>query len=198
MNLLVKEFNERSKAKTKPDGVDFYIKEYQRSSILKLSQGDIFSALFQKLDELFCFFEKTNVLVTEQIYLLLLVDSKEGQRFHRGLYHYRPDILSFELVTKQVPTNYHTFFSEKTDEISGIFFITSILSALPTLSEERFYKNALILSGVFAGAILTSLDADKKNKVVHFSDFNDSEVESFLDIDGISETVNSVIPFKLR
>ncbi|MBT0553057.1 SagB family peptide dehydrogenase [Riemerella anatipestifer] len=132
-------------------------------------------------------------LFSSEVYLLLL-----NSHMPKGLYHYRPDINSVELIKEGDFSDFVIKscgidpYIESIDTISGVIFTTTLIERLYTKYSERSYRFMLLEVGFLAQNIsLISEALDIGTCMV--GGYIDDEINEFIGIDGLLETIQNVM-----
>lgn len=125
------------------------------------------------------------------LYPIELYVSVFNSELDPGLYHYRPDINALELIKKGSHYNDLKPIIEVRNACCTIF-MTSIYERSMVKYGERGYRFILLEAGFISQNLSLILEAIKLASCM-FGGYKDEEINSYLNIDGISETVQNVL-----
>lgn len=169
---------------------DVKIKNSELSYLLSLSCGENESIIEGTENKHRRTYASAGALFPIEIYIYL---STSVEQFPAGLYHYRPDIHALEELDTKV---------EK-DKLTGMLmypwalnatitvFVTGVFGRTTEKYKDRGYRFVLLEAGLVGGNI--SLVSEALGfSLAQIGGTHDEKIESFLDIDGVSEALISV------
>ena len=167
------------------------------STLFKFSYGVVDKASLVKFDETIGLrpVPSPGGLYSLEIYLVLFRGESKS-----GLYHFRPDEFSLELIKEGdflEDLKKSTFAQAPEDYISnscGMILITGVYERLAIKYGDRAYRFMLHESGFVSQNISLILDAQNLGSCMVGGYFDD-EINSFIGIDGVFETVHNIILF---
>ena len=134
-------------------------------------------------------------LFASEIYVVVL-----NADIDAGLYHYRPDINTLELVKSGDFTDFARqscgieAYIDSPDKIGGLVIFTSLIERLFIKYGERAYKFMMIETGLLAQQLSLVAEALGMGTCMVGGYFDD-EVHDFLEVDGLLESVQNVMVF---
>lgn len=131
-----------------------------------------------------------------ETYILI---SRNIAELNRGLYHYRPDLHVLENIyplTDETKLDLEKLFIDPiADTYPVIFFVTCVFERSTIKYQDRAYRYILLEAGAVGQAIQNAATLLEKRSLIFGGTF-DNEVEKFLDIDGVSESLITTILLK--